>query len=106
MKKYLIILLLIPFVFACNSGESEIAKLQEKQQKLIDASNKKDYIIFAIVQSFNEIEDNLALIKEKENIISLSTKDATEFEKNRRTQIIEDIQLINALMIENKRMIA
>jgi len=106
MKKYLIILLLIPFVYACNSGESEIAKLQEEQQKLIDASRKKDSIIIAIVQSFNEIEDNLALIKEKENIISLSAKDATEFETNRRTQIIDDIQLINALMIENKQKIA
>ena len=106
MKKYLIILLFIPFVCACNSGESEIAKLKEEQQKLIDASNKKDSIIIAIVQSFNEIEDNLAVIKEKENIISLSAKDATEFEKNRRTKIIEDIQMINALMIENKQKIA
>lgn len=106
MKKYFIILLLIPFVYACNSGESEIAKLKEEQQKIIDASHQKDSIIFAIVQSFNEIEDNLAVIKEKENIISLSTKDATEFEKNRRTRIIEDIQLINSLMIENKLKIA
>jgi len=106
MKKYFIILLLIPFVYACNISESEMAKLKEEQQKLIDISHKKDSIIFAIIKSFNEIEDNLALIKEKENIISLSTKDATEFEKNRRTQIIEDIQLINALMMENKRKIA
>ncbi|MBN4051425.1 hypothetical protein JYU16_01275 [bacterium AH-315-M05] len=106
MKKYLVILLFIPFVCACNSGESEIAKLKEEQQKLIDASDKKDSIIIAIVQSFNEIEDNLAVIKEKENIISLSAKDATEFEKNRRTKIIEDIQIINALMIENKQKIA
>ena len=106
MKKYLIILFFIPFVCACNSGESELAKLKEEQQNLIDASNKKDSVIIAIVQSFNEIEDNLALIKEKENIISLSTKDATEFETNRRTKVIEDIQLINTLMIENKQKIA
>jgi len=106
MKKYLVILLFIPFLCACNSGESELAKLKKEQQNLIDASNRKDSVIIAIVQSFNEIEDNLALIKEKENIISLSTKDATEFEKNRRTKVIEDIQLINTLMIENKQKIA
>ncbi|MFH1321954.1 MAG: hypothetical protein ABII90_15045 [Bacteroidota bacterium] len=104
MKKSILFLLLIPVLFSCNTAqmESEIAQLNEEKQKLIDETNRKDSIIVTIVQSFNDIEENMDIIKQKESIIALNTKDATEFKVTRRDKIIEDIQMINKLMDDNR----
>lgn len=55
--------------------------------------------------SFDEIEKNLNVIKEKEKLISVKSSD-TEVSKNRKEQILEDIKAINTLIEQNKKKIA
>ena len=108
MKKYLFIFLFIPLV-ACNNESNEpnpeVEKLNAENQKLIDEANGKDSTINSFIQSFNEIEENLAVIKEKEKIITVNSSDK-EVQKSKEDQIVTDIQTINELMSENKEMIA
>ncbi|MBL4658088.1 MAG: hypothetical protein JKX73_08825, partial [Flavobacteriales bacterium] len=56
-----------------------------------------------IVQSFNEIEDNLHEIKQKQGIISLNTTGDVETEATRREHIVNDMQMINEMMEANKK---
>jgi archaellum component FlaC len=62
--------------------------------------NEKDAAIQELVSSFNEIQENLNAIKEKEKIISKVTSDGDV--KSKEDQIKEDIQSIYDLMGKNK----
>ena len=108
MKKYLFIFLSVQLMYACNNGDNEpnpqVEKLNTENQKLLDESNRKDSTINSFIQSFNEIEENLAVIKEKEKIITMNSGNA-EVQKSKEDQIVTDIQTINELMSKNKEMI-
>jgi chromosome segregation ATPase len=67
--------------------------------------NSKDSVVNTYVGSFNEIEENLATIKQKENILSTNKK-GTELSGEAKDRINEDIQTINKLMDENREKIA
>ena len=65
-------LLLLPY--GCNPPETdqldpESQKLTEENQRLKEENTKKDEDINAFIQSFNEIQDNLDLIKEREKLV-------------------------------------
>lgn len=109
MKKYFL-LWLLPLLFACQSDMDkpyhEVDRLKAENQELLDAANENEESINAMVRSLNEIEENLALIKEKESAISVKTTLETEFPEDQKEKIIEDIQFINGLMIENRQKIA
>ncbi|MEL7534140.1 MAG: hypothetical protein AAFN10_22730, partial [Bacteroidota bacterium] len=57
------------------------------------------------MSSFNSFEDNLSLIKEKENLISMETKD-DELAPDQKERILTDIQTINDLLDQNRALIA
>ncbi len=65
----------------------------------------RDSMINQWLLSFDEIEKNLNVIKEKEKLISVQSSD-TEVSKNRKEQILEDIKSINTLIEQNKKKIA
>lgn len=67
--------------------------------------NKRDSVINDWLSTFDQIEKDLALIKEKENIITLKSSDS-EFSKDRREQILGDIKYLNTLIEANKKKIA
>ncbi len=104
--RYLIFLLPL-FLFACESAEvnNEIARLNDEKMALKEKAAEKDSLIIMVVQSFNDIEDNLRMVKEKQGLITLNTTGDLESEKSRREKIIDDIQMINSIMDENRRKI-
>lgn len=108
MKKYLIILLIGASTFACNTKELEqqIAQLTEENQKLISESTDKDTSIASFMQSFNDIERNLAEIRARENNIELTNSDKKLTEEDIKAKISENIAVINELMAQNKETIA
>lgn len=65
---------------------------------------EKDAAIQELISSFNEIQENLNIIKEKEKIISKVTSDGDV--KSKEDQIKEDVQSIYDLMIKNKNRIS
>ena len=55
--------------------------------------------------TFDQIEKDLATVKEKENIITMKSSDQ-EFSKDKKQQILKDIEYINALLDQNKKKLA
>lgn len=104
-KHWIIVLaLLIPLAWGCK--QKEIQGLQDENSRLVAETLKKDSTINLLFQSFNEIEDNLEMIKAKQSVISQDTKGNPELSGNTRDRINSDIQVINELMIKNKKKLA
>jgi DNA repair exonuclease SbcCD ATPase subunit len=108
MKKYLIILIVGASAVACNTKEMEqqIAQLTEENQKLIEESSEKDGSIASFMESFNDIERNLAEIRARENNIAITNSDEKLTDEDIKTKIAEDIAAINELMSQNRDAIA
>jgi regulator of replication initiation timing/tetrahydromethanopterin S-methyltransferase subunit F len=56
------------------------------------------------ITTFGDIEKNIAMIKEKEHIISINSSNP-ELSKEKRQQVVEDIKYINSLLEQNKQKI-
>ena len=85
---------------SCNSKEME--KLRRERDSLANLTNEKQGKIDEYLSYFNEIQQNLNAIKQKEHIISLQTSDSTEMTPAMKDQIKNDILTIYQLMQENK----
>ena len=108
MSKYAYLLSIIVCLCACESAEmnNEIIRANDENQQLIEESAKKDSIIFVIVQSLNDIGDNLEEVKAKQGIVTMYANSDEEHNLNQREKIIDDIQMINKLMEDNKDRLA
>jgi DNA repair exonuclease SbcCD ATPase subunit len=108
LKPFAIIFIATLF-FACNTDELEnkIADLEQQNHELEGGSSMKDGEIEEYMKSMNEIYDNLATIKEKEKLINTNI-DLTsgEINENMKDKIVEDINLINSLLEDNKTQMA
>ena len=105
MKKYLI-LLLIPVVFACGrAAKKEAESLKAKNDSLMTQTMSKDEAINDFIRSINDIQGTLDTIKQKENIINLTTDRGGELKLSAKDQIKNDIQTIYGLMQKNKETI-
>jgi adenylosuccinate synthase len=104
-KHWLIILaLILPLAWSCK--QKEVDALKGENLRLSEETLKKDSTIQLLFAAFNEIEENLEVIKSKQNVISESSAKGTELSTDARDRINQDIQLINDLMDKNKRRIA
>jgi chromosome segregation ATPase len=102
MKKYLV-LLLIPVFIACGrEAEKKAQEMQSKNDSLLSQTMQKDEAINEFIRSINEIQGTLDTIKQKENIINLTTDRGGELKLSAKEQIKNDIQTIYSLMQKNK----
>ena len=105
MKKYFL-LLLIPVIFACGrAAEKKAQELQSKTDSLMSQTMQKDEAINEFIRSINDIQGTLDTIKQKENIINLTTDRGGELKLSAKDQIKNDIQTIYGLMQKNKETI-
>jgi chromosome segregation ATPase len=105
MKQVIILSLAILFFGACNTKvKKENESLKAEIDSLSDLSSMKDSAITYFIESMNDIERNLEIIKEKESIITLNAS-GYDIENNSSQQdkINEDIQLIYNLLGENQQ---
>jgi hypothetical protein len=108
MNRILVIASMAIVLLATSCKEKELKQIEllTKENAVLRAETKaKDSTINGYLQILNDIESNLALIKEKENIITKNTTSGTELKKDTRDQINEDVKTINELMTKNKRSI-
>lgn len=92
-------------IFSCNTDEleGEIADLEAQNADNQTQLNEKEEVIVEFIGSMNEIQDNLAKIKERENIMTARFDNGNvEINSSMKDNIIEDIELINGLLQENK----
>lgn len=104
MKKQLLIISTIVTIMlslvACNNKEVE--QLRRERDSLLNASNEKQGTIDQYIAAFNEIQQNLNMIKQKEHIITMQTTDTSEMSPAQKDQINNDILTIYQLMQDNK----
>lgn len=101
-------ILVFTLVFAlltigCQNPITRYKQLQRENDSLKNVLRQSDFTLQQYLTAFNEIQQNLNEIKQKENIITLTTKGAEgELSENAKDQVIDDIQTIYKLMEENK----
>ena len=106
MKRIALFIPLAATVLSCSQLdlEDKIVALQEENKELQELALTKDQSIAEFLESFTEIEQNLAKIRERELNIDLNNGDAAASEDVRQ-RVSEDIEVINQLMVENKKTI-
>ena len=82
-----------------------VSQMEIQKNSLTEKLTSRDSSIGEWVTTFGEIEKNIALIKEKEHIISTNSS-AGELSSDKKQQILEDIKYINTLLEQNKKKIA
>jgi hypothetical protein len=88
-----------------NEQVRQLAVIENQKQSFTDMLSSRDSVINEWMMTFNEIEKDLNLVKEKEHMITMSSSNV-EFSKDKKQQILKDIEYINALLDQNKTKIA
>ena len=107
MRKFMIAVFTLPFAVACNQGvKEENAKLKSENEQLTMEVQQQDSLINDFVASFAQIQENLAKIREKEESIQEAREGGMESSQSIREEVLQDVEVINELLSENKRTIA
>lgn len=104
MRTLSIILIIVSVLFfSCeNTTSPEMDAANLKADSLQNLLNERDGTVNEFFEVFNEIEANLAQIKEKENIITVNTTSGSELSPDAKDRINNDILMIYQLLQENK----
>ena len=103
-----VILLIVVLVFYSlyKKDHNKQANLMETQKVTMTGQiTQRDSVISEWITTFDDIEKNISMIKEKEKLITINSKDA-ELSKSKKELILDDIKAINTLLEQNKRKIA
>lgn len=87
---------------ACNKGK--VKELESKNQQLSQINSLQDSLLNDFLTYFNDFEDNLATIKEREGIISVTATDP-EVAGDRKERINTDLRTIDELLAKNNNII-
>jgi DNA repair exonuclease SbcCD ATPase subunit len=102
----LIIALVIFGVVHNNNVRNQNAALLQSQEKSFTAQlNTRDSTINDWLSTFDQIEKNLATIKEKEKLITMKSN-GSEMSADKKSQVLADIQAINTLLEDNRKKIS
>jgi len=90
-----------------NRQEKEqLAMIEGERITFNDQLVTRDSTINDWLETFTQIENDLNLIKQKENLITFSSSSGVEFTRERKEQILQDIKSINNLLDENRKKLA
>ena len=95
------------FVFSHFNKEHDLLvnQMDSTKTSLSGVVTARDSVISQFMTTFDDIDKNIAMIKEKEHAITINSSSA-ELSKDKRQQVLEDIKYINALIEQNKQKIA
>lgn len=100
--KLILPILLISFI-SCNEAEKkEIERLTAENISLVESAAAKDSVMMFMLETFSEIEDNLAEIRGRQNTIDIRTTN-NEKSGSSKERILEDIAYINGLLADNQQ---
>ena len=100
----IVIVAAVSSIYIYNQKQSEVENLTAKNSDLNELIENRDSVVNDLVNSFNEIEDNLKFIKEKRK--QLSIEEEKEGGVDKKQAIIKDIQLMNNMLEESSKHIA
>lgn len=104
MKKIIIVFIASLFAFGCTDYKSQIASLQKEKQELISNSGYKDSTINDFMASFNEIEQSMNDLSQRQKLVTTAT--TSELKNSPKDRMIASINEIDKLLQENKAKIA
>jgi hypothetical protein len=104
---FIIILIagIIVFLLYSRDHKNLINLMDTQKTSLTEKITSRDSVISEWIMTFDDIEKNIALIKEKEKIITVNSSNV-EISNDKRQQVLEDIKYINTLLDQNKKKIA
>lgn len=107
MRKLMIAAATFPLLIACNQGiKEENTRLKTENEQLSMENQQQDSLINDFVSSFSQIQENLAKIREKEENIKEAQEGGMENSQSMRDEVLEDVEVINELLSQNKKTIA
>ena len=101
----LLIAIIIAFSFYNRDHKLLLSQMEVQKNSFTNKIASRDSSIGEWVTTFGDVEKNIAIIKDKEHIISTNSSNV-ELSKDKRQQIVEDIKYINTLIEQNKHKIA
>lgn len=104
MKSLVILVMGLMVTLTSCVSRSTAERVENQRDSLETVVMTKDSLLSAVFNDINAIAENLALIKTRENIITVSTE--TEGVRRPATEINNDIAAIDRLLQENKSKIA
>ncbi len=104
--KNLLFLLIALMLFSCQQRKKEIERLQAVQDSISVEAAAKDSALLEFLTDINEIQTNLDSIKELEGLINVEKTAGVELPKQKKQQILEDLNTLNELLQQNKETIA
>jgi len=116
MKKGVLITAIISFILLLTAGivvnslykdeqNKHLAIMENQKHSFTELLTTRDSVINETMLTFDQIEKDLNTVKEKENIITMKSSDQ-EFSKDKKQQILKDIEYINTMLDQNKKKIA
>src|SRR5664279_27559 len=88
-----------------NEQKKNLAVVENQKHSFTQLLTSRDSVINEWMLTFDQIEKDLNTVKEKENIITMKSSDK-EFSKDKKEQILKDIEYVNTLLDQNKKKIA
>jgi hypothetical protein len=91
----------VVFITRENKHQDQQAEAEMVNENLNSIIAHRDSVINDLVETFNEIERDMNIVREKENLLAASAEDP-EFTSDVRERILSDIREMNALLEENR----
>lgn len=107
-NRYILTVTLVIIIWAswgCQKNQQKVDQLETQTKVLIVEKVRKDSMLHEFMTAFNQFEENLERIKERENIITLTSDERGYSIADKKAKINHDLQLINELLIENRAII-
>jgi len=101
----LVVAALVVYLLYSSEHKTLLNEMSTTKTALTDKVAARDSVIGEWITTFDDIEKNIAMIKEKEKIISVNSSNS-ELSTDKKKQVLEDIQYINTLLEQNKKKIA
>lgn len=110
MKKLIYLIAFLPFAMSCGGDKTDGVLSAEDSLRAVSGGqavriHDQDSSIQSFILGYNEIQENLDAIKEKEKMVTENSKDA-ETRKSKEQQIIDDIQAMYDMINKNKQRLA
>lgn len=102
MKKLLIAVICLPLITACSFMTSEVDDLRSENDSLRLAKSHMEREVNTYLQTMNDIEQNLARVKEIEGYLTLqSNKEGIQV--NQTERIAKNIELVTEIVKKNQQ---
>jgi len=93
------------FVYGNNYYNDKYSELKNQNQDLNQKLEYRDSLVNEWVNTFNEIENDLITMQEKEDLLKINSTDP-ELTKDVRERVISEIKQLNSMLKDNKAKIA